>query len=192
MKAMSFSAVEILPALLSHEKTQTIRPDFFVCKMCGVVEGQCPHRQKLSYYKVGDVIQLLWKQRTSPKDSWFCSKCGQQITGYTNRTLQDPPINSWVGETHFIDRIMKPCGCTSTQFPKIIGKVKITEVFQIEMWETLSLFGVEPNTINQYELFKRDGFKSTEEGQRYFSYNYGLRKGGGPFRFEVRRWEWLP
>jgi hypothetical protein len=174
MKAMSFSAVEVLPAILDHSKTQTIRPDWFVCKMCGVVEGQCPHRQKLSYYKVGDIIQLLWKQRASPTDSWFCKKCGGIVDNQSLVCCADENVH--------------PVG----NFSKILGTVKITEVFQIEMWETLSLFGITPNTVNQYELFKRDGFKSTEEGQRYFSYNYGLRKGGGPFRFEVRRWEWLP
>jgi hypothetical protein len=171
MKAISFSAVEILPALLDHSKTQTIRPAWKECKMCGVYLDQCPHGRVTSQFKIGDLVQLMWKQRTSPKDSYFCTTCGSIVKGgyYTCSCKFD---------------IYRP-------FPKILGTVKLTEIFTIEMWKGNDVPLVSGYTLKESEeLAKRDGFKIYKEFFEYFAgrrYDW-LEK---PKTFEVRRWDWI-
>lgn len=156
MPAISFSAVEILPALLNRTKKQTIRPG----------------KPRM---KVGDIVTLYWKQRTSPKGARFCKVCGTQLK---NQAFQ--------------------CFCNKNaydaSFPKILGKVKITEVFEIEMW-----MGIDAPLVTGYslkdthELAKRDGFKTGKDGKYKDFYNYFYSKRYNwldkPTGFTVYRWK---
>jgi hypothetical protein len=195
MKTISFSAVEILPSLLDHSKTQTIQP----IKVYEYYEGKpfitekYPN-PKTSRFKVGDQVQLLWKMRTSPKDSWFCSKCGVCYNMGIPREMEDCEI---VGPV-----ILNPCSqckVKTTLFPKILGTVEITEVFQIEMSRDGTISEIIPErngglllTMPQIhdfnDIWKRDVFKSAEDMFRYFDEHYDL---SSPKTFEVRRWKWL-
>ena len=86
MKTISFSAVEILPALLNKTKTQTIRPlwkdngalynNKFVDG--GFVEQKIIKRlvkETKPRFKIGEKVRLYWKQRSMYKEFIlpFCS-----------------------------------------------------------------------------------------------------------------------
>jgi len=58
-RPISMSCVEILPSLLNKTKVQTIRP--------------IPKNGK-PMWNVGDKTYIMWKQRTSPKGSFFHKK----------------------------------------------------------------------------------------------------------------------
>jgi hypothetical protein len=80
MKVLSFSAIEILPALLNKTKIQTIRPAWFgKWQTIKGMNGEIPTvYYKTPRFKSGEEIRLEWKSRNSPKGSWFCSKCGKE------------------------------------------------------------------------------------------------------------------
>lgn len=66
-KILNFTAVEILPALLSKAKTQTIRPAWvkFNCKNCDESKEKYNHiAEKPARFKVGDEVKLMWNQRS--------------------------------------------------------------------------------------------------------------------------------
>jgi hypothetical protein len=102
--------------------------------------------------------------------------------------------------------ILNPCSqckVKTTLFPKILGTVEITEVFQIEMWKDKEgkyniLFDVnlEPMKLGTHsheqwdynDFAKCDGFKSADDMFKWFDKKYGLEQ---PKLFEVRRWIWL-
>lgn len=63
MKAISFSEMKILPALLDRTKCQTIRPAW---------NDKGPREAR---FKVGDNVKFFWKQRVAAK--FFCSVCGK-------------------------------------------------------------------------------------------------------------------
>lgn len=97
MKVLNFSALEILPKLLSKEKIQTIRPAFFTefkCFYCDkkfkdIQKHQKEHpdvalrsyhfQTKPARFKVGERVQVHWKSRTAPKDALFHDVCGDTI-----------------------------------------------------------------------------------------------------------------
>lgn len=204
MKVINFSAVEILPALLSHEKTQTIRPLPTSISHVGGLKWRIQRVNTTSRYKVGDIVQLMWKQRTSPKDSWFCSNCGNI---YHTHTIESNGTHNAVcpiciGEFQPI-----------RAFPKILGTVKLTEIFQIEMGKEQHEIGsycywikinghqhtftrelledasdVVKFHTDVYGLVKRDGFKSAEDMFKWFDKKYNLSV---PKKFEVRRWKYV-
>jgi hypothetical protein len=192
MKVISMSAVEILPALLNHDKTQTIRPAWKTMKsgkgniwvelgqhptekdVIGISLGKSIDIPTKSRFEVGDICQIMWKQRTSPKDSWFCKICGKRV-----------------GRKDSVCELHGVVGLGDWSFPKILGKVKITEVFQIEMWK-----GNDVPLVSGYrlkdseELAKRDGFKIYKE---FFEFFAGKRYDwlDTPKKFWVIRWEWI-
>jgi len=184
MKIISFSAVEILPALLNKTKTQTIRPAWKYVKVLDT--GYEAIREKPARFKVGDKVKLVWKQR-SPKNSWFCSICGRQ---------QVPLIDSSHTPMHpHLFHYMNP---NKTMFHKILGTATITEVFKIEMrqegkryWviypsDIPSVNGIAKIDEENSELAKRDGFKSAKEMFKWFNKHYDLSQ---PKSFWVYRWK---
>ena len=179
MKTLSFSAVEILPSLLNKSKTQTIR-----LRKYGNIKHFDKDREKYfnppPRFKVGEEVQLMWKQRSK----WikFCKVCGSHITGYRGVAL-------WCSNKQCVtyEKELK-------MFHKLLGKVKITEVFEIEMKSTNGFgtilhkkedgwYAWFPNLINN--LAKRDGFESAEELFRWFDKQYNL---SSPKQFYVYRW----
>lgn len=187
MPALSFSAMEILPALLSHKKTQTMRPLFKKVKIpIGCEKGKpIKFRDGFVYrkprLKVGDIVTLYWKQRS--KGLRFCSKCGE-ATIYKGE--REPGL--------------KCLG--AKEFPKLLGKVKITEVFEIEMvrtgkleWEIsggdhYATYNANSNDGMDCEwiskLAKKDGFSHCYKMFKWFDKAYDLST---PKRFAVYRWK---
>ena len=161
MKVINFTAVEVLPALLAGTKTQTIR----------LLKGK-------PRINVGDEVQLMWHQRTSPKDSWFCSECGNKVKA----TIDDYPFYC-----HNCKKYVKG-------FPKIIRTVTIKERFGIEMEATDGLEATRIWLLGEHnflsldkvkEIAKRDGFGGEQEMFKWFDEHYDLDE---PKKLVVYRW----
>lgn len=175
MKTLSFSAMEILPALLNRTKTQTIRPawheipDMFGRKR----EHWKLTEEKTARFSVGDPVKFYWKQRS--RFSWFCKKCGESNISHS--------VNGDFGRCH-------SCKIQGTQseiiFDKVLGTGKITDVFKIAIMKTPSgtffLTGK-----NQTDLAKRDGFNSARDMFTYFNQHHDL---SSEKLFWVYRWKW--
>lgn len=181
----SFSAIEVLQALLDKSKTQTIRAD------------------KKPRHKVGDIVPLFWKQRS--KYELFCAECGDGL--FTKDEIKREVSKS--------ENIKKHAKCfrladinfdkreidetSPMRFPKTLGEVEITEVFEIEMEKrglknpkiAMILTGVKkyiPFSERHLEIPHRDGFKNFDEMFNWFDKKYDLTQ---PKRFFVYRWRWL-
>ena len=190
MPALSFSATEILQGLLNHKKDQTIRP-LQIVRHEHIAKGDKPHQlltltpiYKEPRLKVGDIVTLYWKQRSGYIN--FCIKCGM-------------PVNKCKTFPDYISH------------PKLLGKVKVTEVFEIEMRyvindtrQNMDSIIIKPLVGKKHEfslwkegqawaspfghdLIKRDGFKIAKDMFNWFRH-YELSI---PKRFEVDRWKWL-
>ncbi len=220
MKVLSFSAVEILPALLDKSKTQTIRPAWEKGTIKNLDTGKMMGgfvKPKLARFKVGEKEQVMWKQRTSPKDSWFCKTCGELLTrqeemvGDIYGHKGDYPSCSFSVTKVLLDSIgdnWKRPDCTF--FPKILGIVESTDIFKIEFgiadFDRISLFNVkfpdgqdivmDAHHPRVTELAERDGFqKPPGDGQdasnpmfEYFGTNYDLKEDKP---FWVYRYKWV-
>ena len=207
MPALSFSAMEILQALLNHRKNQTIRLLTKETEQVKII-GKKPIRiepfnanYRQPRLKVGDIVTLYWKQR-SPFQR-FCAKCGLGMA-------LSQSLNSDVLRWRHCHCGMKREDGINTQteseiktFPKLLGKVKVTEVFEIEMgmdmdnWPSQNLRPVgwvKPIDNNKRkklfleELTKKDGFKTSTDMFNWFDKAYDLST---PKRFAVYRWKWL-
>lgn len=193
--AISFSAVEVLPALLDKTKTQTIRPQWKTICIAKGKHGKedikkddivLQHKKCVPYdmqtlprLKVGDKVKLYWKMRS--KDKLFCSVCGKGI-----------PMG--LAQRHMIK-------CKSHGFPKLLGEVEITEVFEIEMGLHYVVFKEGENWVKYsvpttskevtwkiQQLAMDDGFKDFIHMFRWFDKEYDL---SSPKRFAVYRFRWL-
>jgi len=216
MPCLSFSAMEILPALLNHKKMQTIRPlwnkkrakDVSALELeeCRYGKKDCIKVldngdmifQTKPRLKAGDIVTLYWRQRSSPKGSWFCKKCGEPVKKMI------PAIYFCENKIGIITHNTKPsysCVFESVKssfiptFPKLLGKVKITEVFEIimsEMDNHFQIWGDNIPHLTKYDIADEiailDGFKGTEVMFNWFHKNYDLSQ---PKKFAVYRWRWL-
>jgi len=184
MKVLNFSAIEILPALLDKTKKQTIRPAF--CKDCMNPEyfnnlklksdkryQELIRSEHKARFKVGDKVQIMWKQRTSPKDARFWGDTGEILF----------PLSKTGKYTLDI---------LNATFGKILGQAKITEVFQIEMGKEtddsrwLMQIG---NKEAEEVIARKDGFKSYDFMFDWFDKKYKLDDKGK--KFWVYRWKWI-
>lgn len=189
MKTLSFSVVEILPALLDRTKTQTIRVN------------------RMARFKVGDKVRLYWKQRSSFK--YFCRTCGESVP------IQDEKFY----ETLDVNIVPPPhCKESRGVFHKLLGEVEITDVFEIKMYynqnkkellmsyfvfsdkmkikaENSKIVGVDVEPINvnilEKDFWKLDGFKSYEDFKKFFTSKYIFVDDKIPKQFMVYRWKWL-
>ena len=73
------------------------------------------HKAYSPKFKPGEEAQIMWKQRTSPKDSWFCSCCGEE----TEICVNDKSEPAGIMFHH--DKEVFP-------FPKLMTTVKTTQV----------------------------------------------------------------
>jgi len=185
MKVMSFSCVEKLPKLLNHTCGQTIRPAWKTINAgkCNVIInlewnkdgrlGKCLGQRydvlKQPRFKIGEKFRVEWKSRNSPKDSWFCSRCG-------NETYYSPELGSLHKDA--VEKNIQHC--VLDKFPKILGYGKITQVFKIEM-------SADGKDISD-ELAVLDGFSNAQEMLDWFNSHYSLKK---IQQFFVYRWDWL-
>ena len=189
MKVISFSAVEILPALLDRSKTQTLRPawkeDAYL--RCNDISKEInPNKYfKEPRFKVGEKVKLMWKCRSPYK--YFSPDDGRGVL-----KLKDGA--TWVYE---------PMIKVSNLFEKTLGTGTITEVFEIEMaghWfdnypedgppSELSFNPCRVDTEycpDRNELAELDGFGDYVDMFEYFDKAYGL---DSPKRFYVYRWRW--
>ena len=211
VKILSFSAVEILPSLLSRKKQSTIRlawrlprkyPVYVDGKRTALsdfVEGS----EKPAWFKIGDKVTLMWHQRGTPKDAKFCSNCGKQ----TKKVLVGKRVIKFEDriqtEQDYVICCPKGMGWYDV-FPKILGTATITDVFQIEMQTDSEqgsvtdltaraelgkhLIDVEKETRHHPSvLAERDGFKSAQEMFEWFNKKYGLEQ---PKKFWVYEFKW--
>ena len=189
VRVLSFSAIEILRALLNKTKTQTIRPVKQYQKGVVVahddIQGDIYRteiKDKPPRFKVGETVRLEWKSRNSPKGSYFCCNCGRKTTGKNDE---------W-------DNEMCPVHGSCDAFEKILGYGKITEVFKIQLSNRALECGIIENGklmmlppgpfgFGQYftELAKRDGFTDAETMFSWFDSHYDLKT---PKTFWVYRW----
>lgn len=190
------SALEVFPALLDHTKVQTIRPAWKENKSLKPIAdaatknvirkfsktGRIAFIEETSpRFAVGEQVQIMWHQRTSPKGSWFCNKCGSEIAASHERDSK-PDGTIWC------------ISCNAPRnddiFPKILGTVEITEVFQIEMWCGNDVPLISGYSLKKSEEFaKMDGFKIYRDFFDWFNSHYDL---SAPKKFWVYRYMWLP
>lgn len=144
MPAISMNAVQILPELLrffrtqgNEGKCQTIRPAW--SEWIETIAGNrvVMYGRKPPAYKEGDVCKVYWKQRTSPKGSWFCSDCGNAVKLDQGQDGYKTPERMTYVICDYCDRcrganwdVVEKSGII---FPKLMGEVRITEVIKIEM-----------------------------------------------------------
>ncbi len=151
MKVISFSEPRFVRAILEGKKTQTIRPLFrekliedhkvmegfsiggaepkTTGKMMKVLLNKEPR------FKVGEKAKLMFKQRSTPKDSWFCLDCGSILEvkrPLTKDSVGVPIIKReyWYCKNH------GERNPHTNVFPKHFATVRINDVFEIEMGET--------------------------------------------------------
>lgn len=159
MKILSFSAIEILPALLDGSKKQTIR------------SAWKPHSNNLkpARFAIGEKVKLMWKSRGTPSDASFCGLCGNVVQNIHRFTVCKTD-----GEIPYI-----------ITFKKCFGVETISEVFQIEMWtgnDAPLITGY--SRKDTLSLALKDGFSKSVDFYNYFS-KYDLST---PKKFWVYRW----
>ncbi len=203
MKSINFTAIEILPALLSKKKVQMIEPAWkekyvgcdcktnfgFPCRVCD--NSYIERTHKSARFKVGDQVELYWMQRS--KDDWFCKQCGNAH----DLIKSDREIGT------SIEPYCMTCKDYVWDFNKLLGTAEITEVFKIEMnnesahtavgghdgYDTFYLmpgYKLYEKTIKEFA--KASGFPSAKEMFAYFDKKYDLTN---PKQFWVYRWKWL-
>jgi len=205
VKIISFSAVEILPALLNKTKTQTIRPLWNQKSEIKYIKStETAHvfdfDYKQPHFKVGDKVKLIWKQRSKYK--WFCKKCGGEINYPQHKeefgaVYEKKSKNAYIyhkgfekGECKFenVEVSFIPT------FPKLLGTGTITEVFEIEMNKNyvserdgVAIRVLKERKEDYDEFARRDGFKDLEELINWFDKHYDLST---LKIFAVYRWRW--
>jgi hypothetical protein len=205
MKVLNFTATEVLPGLLKKTKNQTVRPAF--CKDCSNTKlfNDLKFKSDRAYqelimsehkprFKVGEIIQLMWKSRTSPKNAWFCVHCGNQIEKCGDFESVWGECKSMVCTGWDGPNIKVKC------FPKILGHGKITEIFKIFLQKNEGCRGLKDikvengttiiggNNDEWVSLFTRDGFNTGCAFEDYFNSHYDLKEAKP---FFVYRFEWL-
>ena len=167
IKPMNFTCKEKLKSLLDKSCGQTLRRAWEEWINGKGLDGI---RLKPAAYKVGDIVSFIWN-RDSLWD-WFCKKTGRAIRGI-NHPRNDSFLN-W--------------------FNKNLGKVKITEVFEVEITKE-HINPLSPEPFGRYltkreanNFAKKDGFKSVISFFKYFNDNYDLSQ---PRKFWVYRYDWL-
>lgn len=142
-----------VPKLINRNPSNDPHPHLSVCEGCGWNDCICSELR----FKVGEPVQLMWKQRS--RFQRFCSKCGNgtigifteesricvpkgycshsyKIEGRPGELIQ--PLSSRQERQFGIKSIRIPDGKTGVYipyltFPKLLGTGTITEVFKISM-----------------------------------------------------------
>ena len=151
------------------------------CQTCGWNYDDCRcDVYKEPRFKVGEEAQIMWKQRTSPKDSWFCSECGALLY-WGERAKDYYPLCHKCNLPKMPTKKQKIIHEKPQRlFPKIMTTVKITRVDIIEMGKDRdgNLTFLNMDWSKGYDLIKeyaeQDGFQSTEQFWKYFNDNYDL------------------
>ena len=198
MKCISFSAVDVLPALLNKKKVQTIRPAWKEGIKLGCVEaipkstlpsGDIVYNitLKLARLEVGDKVKLYWNQRS--KSKIFCRMCG-----HAPKLAGQEKIQSY-------DWFCPICNLSLHEglcFNKLLGTAIISDVFKIEMHKIIDRLNIQMwlKGINKELSFserniiipKLDGFYSFKIMFNWFDKKYDL---SSPKQFWVYRWRYI-
>jgi hypothetical protein len=163
MKAISFSATEILQSLLDKKKTQTIRP---------------MSKNKKPRLIFGEQATLYWRQRS--KFKWFCKKCGEKVcVAYTPKAM-------CLDCREYFGLFNKKLGTVQmTEIFIITMQNKGDELWIHRITETGKEF---VQMEEEHEIVKRDGFKNWVNFLSWFDIQYDLSE---PKTFVVYRWVWL-
>lgn len=147
MPALSFTAEEVLPKLLSREKVQTIRPI---------------NKRRL---KIGDIVTLYWRQRHSSQT--FCRKCYMAVPvgRYNGKCLN-------CGHTDFFS---KKLGRVMLTDVFEIEMIKETQGIygSATMWRIIGKMFWNSDYID--DLANKDGFKSSNDMFKYFDNMYQIK-----------------
>jgi len=188
MKQLNFTCKEKLQFLLKKECTQTIRKAWEDhCSKKGKCSNKNVRRKGIIYqhkckppkFKIGDEAELFWNKDSEFK--WFCKLCGK-------------PVEKTKGYFICRSKHLRRRGTEeiNSHFLKNLGKIKITEVFEIEMskdkiisYELNSNVPILLDRSVRDDFAKLDGFKSAKNMFAYFDKNYNL---SSPKKFHVYRW----
>ena len=166
MPALSMSCVNILPALLNlrayNNNEKLPFPDHPI-KFSTIRPLPKDGKPRL---KVGDEVKIYWKQRTTPKNSWFCGGCGKisELATTTNGRMKSVICPENDNKRYIV-------------FPKLITTVKITKVDIIEMWMGNGEPLITGNRLQETKKIARiDGFRHHLEFLKFFVNNYDLKE----------------
>ena len=178
-RPLNFTVKEVLPALLSKAKTQTIRKAWQECyfdhkddnlkENCTLCNG-LDVVEKPATYKVGDKVNVYWNQRSKYKKFCCCHGMGYDVP---EKILQDHHLYS----LEF--------------FWKNLGRVEITEVLKIELQREPHidlLNGIPIVDSSMTDLWEKDGFSSAEQMFETIDKMYNLSK---PKPFYIYRFKWI-
>lgn len=195
MKIINFTEKKILKALLNGTKRQTIRPAWRVVAKRPLMVGSEKNKEgiqtkiksamytiyggKPARYKVGDVVQIMWNQRS--KFRWFCSECGVGL-----REIRYDEVACLEHGTSITAKIItamrERTGVFGEVFNKRIRVVKITEVGKIVIGKGLLMTSGD----TAENIARLDGFDSAKDFFEFFDRAYDL---SSPREFWVYRWE---
>jgi len=201
MKVISFSELWKVKVILEGKANQTIRP-LKIIELPPTNPVDRIATWSKPRFKVGEQAKLIFKQRSTPKGSWFCLK-GHR--GDTRELLIGDPWHKSVEGTFMklgqkaatelgqeIQVKKSPCLFI---FPKHFATVKLTSVFEIEMddkgigeptIEAGRVIDWDKNYTTVPAIAKDDGFRSHDYMFDWFHKKYSLDTSK---RFAVYRWE---
>lgn len=167
MAAISFTAEEVLPALLNKRKTQTIRPI-----------GKRLHQK-------GDIVTLYWRQRSI--NGTFCKKCYKAVPmgRYNGKCFH-------CGNTEFFNKKLGRVMITDVFKIEVIKEVR--KLYgTLTMWR---IRGIDSRTdywgywnSGQIEdLAEQDGFKDSNQMFKWLNENHNITDSK---KFVVYRWDWV-
>ncbi len=161
MPAISFTAEEVLPALLIKSKTQTIRPI---------------GKKRIAK---GDIVTMYWRQR-SPNHS-FCRKCymAVPIGRYNGKCLN-------CGHREFFNKMLGKAMITDVFTIEIIKETQRL-YGSLTMWRVRGNWGYWNSGQIEY-LARWDGFEDSNQMFKWFDEKYNIKDSK---KFIVYRWDWV-
>jgi len=156
------------------------------CQTCGWNYDDCRcDVYKEPRFKVGEEAQIMWKQRTSPKDSWFCSECGALLY-WGERAKDYYPLCHKCNLPKMPTKKQKIIHEKPQRlFPKLMTTVKITRVDIIEMGFKDGEFYAswdENLDLSLPQIIKDDGFGKVSDLPNY-DIDDIISKESGPDKF---------
>ena len=174
MKIINFTCVEKLQCLLDKSCSQTIRPAWeekilekaFVCDGCGIKGELTGIYDKLAKFRVGEKVRVVWD-----KDSKY---------KYFMKNTQLPCVT---------EGLVPSKETRSLYFNKVLGVVKMVEVFKIQMHKYHVSVGAYNYSYSASEFLSgKDGFESGRAMGDWFNKHYDLSSSK---EFFVYRWKWV-
>lgn len=224
MPSLSFSEVLFVRSILEGKKTQTIRPLWRRAKVArnidikGVFIDNFDEKTGLGKahmdavadiefedfpteprLKVGDEVKFYFKQRTLPKDAWFCTKCGE-ITQEHGLTPSGERVGCAAEGKYHWKPVPKHFATVTITLVEEIGLSKKESKFIPKFLLDLSgklLEEFEENkkrlefddVFRSFDIFaQKDGFEGYDELTLWFDKHYDLSQARrfAVYRFKVK------